>query len=154
MGSIATNNWQQIQNSPNYYAWAGYAFESLCLKHVNQIVSALGLSGVMFKAGGWSFRPTNGDLKAGAQIDLVLERADHCTNLFEIKFSNALFTITKEYEEKLRWKKECYRQVTKTKNTLFITMITPFGVTENAQYFASVDNQITMDALFYSLSRT
>lgn len=146
--NVGNTYWQQIQNSPSYYAWAGYAFESACLKHINQIVTALGLSGITVKAGGWSFRPPNGDSKSGAQIDLVLERADHCTNLFEIKFSNTHFIITKEYEEKLRWKKECYRQVTKTRNTLFMTMITPFGVIENGQYFASVDNQITMNALF------
>lgn len=146
--NVESTHWQQIQNSPSYYAWAGYAFESVCLKHVSQIVAALGLSGVTVKAGRWSFRPSNGDSKSGVQIDLVLERADHCTNLFEIKFSNAPFTITKEYEERLRWKKECYRQVTKSRNTLFMTMITPFGVIENGQYFASVDNQITMDALF------
>lgn len=149
VGNVTPNYWQQMQNSPKYYAWAGYAFESLCLKHINQIVGALGLSGIMFKAGGWSFRPNDGDTRAGVQIDAVLERADHCTNLFEIKLSNAPFVITKEYEEKLRWKKECYRQVSKTKNTLFLTMITPFGVVENGHYFASVDNQVTMDALFF-----
>jgi AAA+ ATPase superfamily predicted ATPase len=148
IGNIESTHWQRVQNSPGYYAWAGYAFESVCLKHIHQIVKALGLSGVMFTAGSWSFRPASGDSQNGAQIDLVLERADHCTNLFEIKFSNSLFIITKEYEEKLRWKKECYRQATKTKNSLFLTMITPFGVVENASYFASVDNQIAMDALF------
>lgn len=150
VGNVSNSHWLQIQNSPSYYAWAGYAFESLCLKHVDQIVQALGISGVSFKAGNWSFRPSNGDgVDFGAQVDLVLERADHCTNIFELKFSNSPFIITKEYEEKLRAKKECYRQVTKTKNTLFMTMITPFGVVENAQYFASVDNQLTMDALFF-----
>ena len=147
-GAIPSTYWQQAQNSPRYYSWAGYAFESLCLKHVNQIADALGISGVLFKASSWSFRAPNGDARVGAQVDLVLERADHCTNLFEIKLSNSPYVITKEYEEKLRWKKECYREVTQTRNTLFMTMITPYGVVENAQYFASVDNQITMDALF------
>lgn len=148
LGTIGNSYWQQMQNSPSYRAWAGYAFESVCLKHVNQIVTALGLSGIIFKACGWFVRSSNTDSKSGAQIDLVIERADHCTNLCEIKFSNAPFIITKEYEEKLRLKKELYRQETKTKNTLFTTLITPFGAVENSQYFAAVDNQITMDALF------
>ncbi len=149
LGNVSMNYWQQMQNSPRYHAWAGYAFESICLKHVNQIVASLGLSGIIFKACGWVTRPQKGHLdEFGVQIDLVIERSDHCTNLCEIKFSNAPFVISKEYEEKLRRKKECYRQATKTKNTLFTTMITPFGVVENAQYFASVDKQITMDALF------
>lgn len=148
LGNVGINYWQQMQNSPGYRAWEGYAFEGICLKHVNQIVSALGLSGVVFKASGWFFRPSNGDSQSGVQIDLVIERADHCTNLCEIKFSNTPYIVTKEYEEKLRWKKECFRQQTKTRNTLFTTMITPFGVIENSQYYSAVDNQITMDALF------
>ncbi|MES2199242.1 MAG: ATP-binding protein [Chlamydiota bacterium] len=149
LGNVSINYWQQMQNSPRYHAWTGYAFESICLKHVNQIVTALGLSGIIFKACGWFARSGNDHFdESGSQIDLVIERSDHCTNLCEIKFSNTPFVITKDYEEKLRRKKECYRQATKTRNTLFTTMITPFGVIENAQYFASVDNQITMDALF------
>jgi AAA+ ATPase superfamily predicted ATPase len=146
IGTIQTTYWLEMQNSPNYYAWTGYAFESLCLKHIHQIAHALGISGVMYHAGSWSYPHT--DETPGAQVDAVLERRDHCTNLIEIKFSNSPYIITKEYEEKLRWKKECYRQVTKTKNSIFVTMITPFGVVENAQYFASVDNQVRMDALF------
>ncbi|MEI8300802.1 MAG: ATP-binding protein [Chlamydiota bacterium] len=145
--TTSNNYWKHLQNSPSYLAWAGYAFESICLKHIQQIITALGLSGILFKACGWSTRSP--DTKSpGAQIDLVIERADHCTNLCEIKFSNTPFVINKEYEEKLRYKKECYRLTTKTKNTLFITMITPFGVVENAQYFSVVDNQLTIDALF------
>lgn len=149
LGNISGNYWGQMQSSSRFHAWVGYAFESLCLKHVNQIVAALGLSGIIFKASGWSFRSAKTDLNSGVQIDLVIERSDHCTNLCEIKFSNAPFVVTKDYEEKLRRKKEYYREMTKTKNTLFTTMITPFGVVENSQYFAAVDNQIKMDALFY-----
>lgn len=147
IGTVEVNYWQNMQNSPQYRSWAGYAFEAICLKHVNEIVAALGISGVIYKASGWYYRAKNEE-ESGVQIDLVIERADHCTNLCEIKFSNAPYVITKEYEEKLRWKKECYRRATKSKNTLFTTMITPFGAVENGQYFAAVDNQLTMDALF------
>src|SRR5690348_3343104 len=120
----------------------------LTFRGVSQIAHALGISGVIYKAGGWSYQSSDGT--AGAQVDIVLERNDHCTNLIEIKFSDSPYIITKEYEEKLRWKKECYRKVSKTRNSIFLTMISPFGVVENAQYFAAVDNQIRMDALFLS----
>lgn len=142
------NYWQQVKDSPSYYAWAGYTFEGICLKHVEKIVAGLGLSGLLTKSSGWMHRPKKEDKNLGAQIDLVIERADHCTNLCEIKFTNAPYTITKEYSEKLRWKKECFRQATKTKHSLFTTMITLYGVVENDHYHSSVDNQLTMDVFF------
>ncbi len=58
--------------------------------------------------------------------------------------------ITKEYAEKLRWKKECFRNVTGTRKSLFTTLITSYGAIENAQYASAVDNQITMNAQFNS----
>jgi len=45
----------------------------------------------------------------------------------------------------------CFRHVTGTRNSLFTTMIAPFGVVENAEYYAAVDNQLTMDALFFNM---
>jgi hypothetical protein len=39
----------------------------------------------------------------------------------------------------------------KTKKSVFITMLTTFGVKENSHYFSTVHNQLTMDALFEKL---
>ncbi len=141
--------WQQLQDSPAYRAWAGYVFEDICLKHIKGIVFGLGISGVSVKASGWKYRAPENSKDNGAQIDLVIERADNCINLCEIKYANTPYVITKEYAEKLRWKKECFRTITNTRKSLFTTLITPFGVVENAQYASAVDNQITMDVLFY-----
>lgn len=142
--------WQQAQDSPRYHAWGGYTFEGICLKHIKGIVFGLGISGISVKASSWKYRAAKDSKENGTQIDLVIERADNCINLCEIKYSNAPYVVTKEYAEKLRWKKECFRTITGTRKSLFTTLITPFGVFENAQYAASVDNQITMDSLFIS----
>jgi hypothetical protein len=106
------------------------------------------LRGILTKASGWILQTNKKNNDSRAQIDLVIERADNCINLCEIKFSNAPYTITKEYAERLRLKKECYRKETKTNKSLFITMITPFGVITNSHYHSCVDNQLTLDVLF------
>ncbi len=140
--------WQQAQDSPSYRAWAGYTFEGICLKHIKNILIGLGISGVSVKASSWRYHAHNGSTDQGAHIDLVLKRADNCINLCEIKYAHAPFVVTKEYAEKLRFRKECFRRVTGTRCSLFTTMITPYGAVENAQYASAVDNQMTMEVLF------
>jgi hypothetical protein len=124
--------WQNVQDSPSYRAWAGYTFEGICLKHVKNILVGLGISGVSIQASGWRYQPKN-KADQGAQIDLVIERADNYINLCEIKYAHAPYVITKEYAEKLRAKKECFRRITETRSSLFTTLITPYGALENAQ---------------------
>lgn len=146
--NIAKNYWQTLQNSPAYAAWSGYAFEGICLKHVDKIIEALKLSVVARSCSVWSYRPNKEEPQAGAQIDLVIDRADNCINLCEIKFCNSPFQVTKSYAEKLRYKKACFQMQTKTKKSLFITLISSYGAMVNQYYLASVDNQLSMDVLF------
>ena len=40
---FAQNYWISQSQKPAYYAWAGYAFEAVCIKHANQIVNALNI---------------------------------------------------------------------------------------------------------------
>jgi predicted AAA+ superfamily ATPase len=145
--NIPKSYWQSIQNSPAYTAWAGYAFEGGCLKHIDNIIEALKLSVVARSFTVWSYRPTEANQK-GAQIDLVIDRADKCINLCEIKFCNDIFQITKSYAENLRYKKTCFQTQTQTNKSLFTTLISTYGVATNQHYLSSVDNQLTMDVLF------
>ena len=71
-----------------------------------------------------------------------------CINLCEMKFSINEFSITKGYKEEL-WKKvQVFRSATNTKKTLFLTMITTYGVTTNEYKIGLVQNELTMDILF------
>ena len=117
------NYWMKQQASPSWQAWAGYAFESMCLKHSAQIKDALKIGGVRTQESYWSSAASNKD--RGAQIDLVIERADQCINLCEIKFSTGPFVVTKQYAEELERKKRVFQETTKTKKALFVTLITP-----------------------------
>lgn len=140
--------WIKKYGTAKWNAWSGCAFESLCLKHVQKIKQALGISGVSTVESGWRYVPKKGGGKQGAQIDLVIDRADKCINLCEMKYHEAKFVINKSYLEKLQNKKVVFREQTKTKKTLFTTMVTTYGVTKNEQYHSIIDNQLTIDDLF------
>lgn len=134
------NSWTTLNNSRSYISWSGLAFEAVCLKHISQIKKALGIGGVSANSSSWR--------NANAQIDLVIDRSDNCINLCEMKFSISEFTISKDYKDSLLNKKsEFYKELTSRKN-VFITMVTTFGVKINQNSSDSMDNQVTMDALF------
>src|SRR5690606_7593870 len=121
-------------------------FENICLKHSNKIKIALGLGGILTTESHWRHHPRSGG--KGAEIDLLIDRADDCINLCEIKFCTNEFEITADYAQELERKKEIFQKVTETKKTIFLTMITPFGVKENENYLGLINQQLTLDALF------
>lgn len=139
--------WLKIRATRKWTTWSGLAFEILCWKHINGIKKALGISGVQTSSSTWRDIPEKSD-QDGAQIDLVIDRADRCINLCEIKYSDNLFDITKTYRKDLERKKRVFHQITKTRKALFITLITPFGIKKNSHSTAIVDNQVLLDALF------
>jgi hypothetical protein len=127
-------------------SWSGTAFETICLKHIEQIKKGLGIAAVQTTESVWRFVP--GDDQPGAQIDLLIDRSDHCINICEMKYSDTEYTVTKDYVGDLKRKRDVFKTVTKTKKTIFITLITTFGVLQNAHATGNVQNQLTMDALF------
>ena len=65
-----------------------------------------------------------------------------------MKFSINDFTIDKKYAEELRNKIGIFKQETKTRKSLFLTMITTFGLNKNSHAASLVQNDLTMDVLF------
>ena len=140
LGKRRLKSWQQIRKSPSWYAWAGLAFESICLKHVNQIEQALGISGILTEASSWHHPK--------AQIDLLIDRADDVISVCEMKFTDAPFTITKSYAEKLRNKLAVFAEQTGTRKTLHLVFVTSQGVAPNRYATELVDQKLTMKVLF------
>ena len=136
------NYWSTYTDNAAHRAWSGYAFEQVCLAHIGQIKKALGISGVHTNYSVWRSRSDAG----GAQIDLVIDRADRVINLCEIKFANGPFTINRAYDLALRRKIEAFRNETKTKKALHLTMITTYGVSPG-KYTGIVQSEINMDEL-------
>lgn len=145
-GKYEPNIWLNKIDNPSFRAWSGLAFEQVCFTHISQIKRALNIGGVLSNTYSWH---TKGDAeKKGSQIDLVIDRRDQVINLFEIKFSINEFVITKEYDAKLRQKIESFREETATKKSIFLTMLTTFGVKPNEYSTSIIQNELTMEALF------
>ncbi len=137
-------NWINGINNPSQNAWLGFSFEQVCFAHVPQIKKALGISGIISKVYSWRSKTS----KKGAQIDLVIDRQDQVVNLCELKFSIDEFVISKAYSENLRNKILAFKRETKTKKSIFLTMITCYGITKNANFLELVQNDLEMDILF------
>lgn len=142
--------WLVLQNSSAWKTWAGYAFESLCQNHIHQIASALGISGIIYSWSAWQHIPEHGK-DEGVQIDMIIDRSDNCINLCEMKYYSGEFTATKAYAAKLLYKKQKFIEVTGTKKTIFITLITKSGTKENQHFLSSATNQLQLDDLFVEL---
>ena len=65
----------------------------------------------------------------------------------KIKILEDEFAIDKDYEQRLRSKREIFRTDTKTKKTIQITMITTYVVKQH-KYSSIVSASVTMDDLF------
>jgi hypothetical protein len=140
--------WMSFQNDPKRRAWSGLAFEGICMKHIRQIKDALGIRMVETFHGPWYYSPKNTDSQQGAQIDLLIDRKDGIINLCEMKFSESELTVDADYSGKLRRKADVFRSATKTKKTIFITMITTFGLTGSPASRDVISNELTMECLF------
>jgi AAA+ ATPase superfamily predicted ATPase len=139
-GNDISNYWLTMIDSPRYRVWSGYAFEQICLYHSQQIMKSLGISGVQTSLSSWRSKT--------AQIDLLIDRRDQVINLCEMKYSINSFRITKKYAEELRNKVGAFKSETKTRKSIFLTMITSFGIQKNEYYGALVQNELVMDDLF------
>lgn len=138
--------WQLLSAKNSFTAWSGYAFENICMMHIDQVKKALGISGIYSTTSSWLFR--GNDALPGAQVDMIIDRADQTINLCEAKFTKENFAITKSYAAQLRMKKSVFSQATQTKKTIFTTLLTTFPAIQNQYYLAEVDNEVTMDKLF------
>lgn len=144
--SADDGHWLKQRGTPKWRAWSGYAFEGVCLKHAPRIKNALGIGGVQTNESPW--RHAGSDAAPGTQIDLLIDRADGTINLCEMKFSEAPFTIDKSYAAELRQKRDTFHRITGTRKNLFLTMITTFGIADNAYAKELVGNSVLADELF------
>lgn len=144
--ATAKDTWDKMSSSSSWKSWSGYAFENICLKHVEQIKNALGIPAVLTQESTWRYVPGKGE--NGAQVDLLIDRQDNCINVCEMKFSTGEFTIDPAYARELKNKMDVFKAKTKTRKTLFLTMVTTHGVRRNENYIGLVQRDLKMDVLF------
>ncbi len=134
----------QISPTNKYKSWAGFAFESLCMKHIAKIKEALGISGVFTTENSYYYKNETDSF----QIDLLIDRSDNAINICEAKFYGTEYEITKKEADILRKRQELFRQKTKTKKYLITTLLTTFGLKATENSIGIVDKVIVMDQLF------
>lgn len=143
-----THFWTLIQETPQYYAWCGLAFERVCFNHIDQIKSALGIGGVLCNVYSWRSKSESSKEK-GAQIDMLIDRNDQVITLCEMKYSKRQFSIDADYDENLLYKVEKFRKESSTKKAIHIALITTVGLAQN-EFYDDVQNIIEMNQLFRS----
>jgi hypothetical protein len=137
------NYWQHLVDNARHRAWSGFAFEQICLEHLPLIKQKLGISGVLTNAASW-IGTFNG---SKVQIDLLIDRNDGVINLCEMKFAKGVYTLDKKTGQNLLNKMEVFRQNTKSRKAIHLTMFTPFGILKN-EYSGDINSEIVLDDLF------
>lgn len=141
--------WSHHLDSSGIAAWQGLTFEIICMEHHQQIKEALGISGIATSVSTWRCYPDEKDELPGAQIDMIIERADRMIHLCEMKFSQKAYNILSDYEKKLRDRMWLFDLKTKNKMPVVHTFITTFGLGEG-RHHDIVHSEVTMDDLFKS----
>ncbi len=136
----------QLSDRQVFKIWCGYAFEGVCMKHVQQIKKALGVSGVYTTTYSYLRKATAEE--KGLQIDMLLERADRVINLFEIKFYDREFSFTKAYADQLRERLHLFKRLSKTRSQVWLTMIATFDLKHNMHSLGLVEKVLRLEDLF------
>lgn len=139
--------WQHHFMDRSIESWEGFTFEEVCLRHLPHIRKGLGISGIATESSSWRFIPKKGDTRKGAQIDLVIKRADKIIHLVEMKFCETPFVIKKDYEQKLNERKALFMDVMGIARGPVHTFITPKGIAKNS-HSSIIHSQLTSTDLF------
>lgn len=140
--------WLSKQKNSGFESWAGYAFESVCYKHISEIRKKLGIH-ISAETGTWRYSPRKLAPEEGAQIDLLFDREDDIITICEIKYSSKPYIIDKSYAKKLMTKVNVFKEKTKTKKQIFIAMIATSGIQKNIYSEEYVTGIVVLDDLFW-----
>jgi len=145
--SLEPGYWLGKHNTPTWYNWAGYAFESICYKHLTQIRKKLNISPSAV-SNAWRYVPIANSEEKGAQIDLLFDRDDDSITICEIKYTTEPFAITKDYAHNLKNKIAVFKEKTRTKKQIFIAIISANGIKDTTYSDELVQSVVTLEDLF------
>lgn len=139
---IDRSYWMKMRETQPYRVWRGYAFEQVCLSHIEQIQSAIGVSGVITHVASWRSEQTG----HGAQIDLLIDRKDGVVTICEMKYSDTEIALTKKTAANIAGKRNVFIEESGTKKAVHIAIVTPIGLKRNA-YYDIAQSVVTMRGL-------
>ena len=146
-GDCSAKYWSENLSSQQIVSWKGFAFENVCFQHIEQIKSALSISGISSSLSAWS--PKGDDGKDGTQIDMLINRADNIVNLCEIKYYGDTFSVDKKLYMAMIHRINMLEQALPAKKSVRSTLITTYGIKRN-EYSNIFTNVITLDDLYRS----
>jgi hypothetical protein len=144
--------WSKQLKTPKYYAWAGYAFESVCLKHIDAIEHCLGIDKLVINRGSWRSKSSKGLTDRAAQVDLLFERKDNAINICEIKFKEQVYDITKDDAINLRNKILRFSEEECKEKEIFLSIISCSGLKTNIWSEDLVASVVNGEDLFKNYS--
>ena len=139
--------WLKQLVSHRYSTWCGLAFERVCLLHVKQILSSLGISGVQTEVHSWHTKAVDGH--NGAQIDLLIDRSDNVVSICEMKYSKKAYSVSKDDFENISNKLNVFEQCSGINKGMQPVIVTPNGMATGS-YSHIFHREITADDLFRS----
>lgn len=139
--------WERLKSSQSWHTWAGYAFESLCYKHVSQISVALQLSPTALPYT-WRYAPRPHSQERGAQIDLLFDRDDGVITVCEIKYTADPFILDRDYAGILKRKIDVFKAKTRATKDVFIAFVSANGLKQTLYSEEMVTGKATLDDLF------
>ena len=140
---VEENYWTRNVNTPEINSWHGLAFERICKSHISQIKNALGIASVSTEHYTWRSNKS----EKGAQIDVVIDRADNIINICEVKYCDDLYYLDKDEFLKIQNRINTFKEVTKTRSSIIPTMITTFGM-KKGMYSDQIIVKLDMNSLF------
>ena len=146
---LDSHYWSNLKENARM-AWAGYAFEQVCLHHIDQIRQALSIKGVLTNVCSWSSpkqTDKDGTEWPGVQIDLLLCRGDHVTCICEMKYCQSEYALTEQYARHLRERNDTFVHHTKSRDAIHTILVTTYGLKRN-MYSDNVYATVTMNDLF------
>lgn len=153
---ITDHYWEIVSQTQEWKSWSGYAFESICYKHIKNIQKALHIPEGS-SATTWKYVADSKKIieekeeEEGAQIDLLFDRPDQTISLCEIKYSNKPFVIDKKQSKELLRKKNIYEKITKTNKQIFFSMITSSYLKKNMYSEEIIASEVTLEDLFVEI---
>ena len=138
--------WSVSHTSPQVISWRGFAFEEVCLSHISQIKTALGILGVSSTQSSWSVKGDS-DSELGTQIDLLIIRKDNVINMCEMKFCNEEFAVDKSYHRTLVHRQNLLSERIPRRSVIHPTLISTYGIKYN-EYSSDFVKVLTLDCLF------
>jgi len=145
--------WRKGLHSSQQEAWYGLTFEKVCLLHVWEIIYALGLQVMRIEYYSWKKvgKMVGNKREQGAQIDLIIDRADGVIDICEMKYSDKMYTLDRAERDKIERRISAFSEEMQCEKAIQAVLVTTKGLSEGI-YSSEFHGVVTMDQLFKDIS--